>query len=233
MSNRVVLEPIFILHSRPYSNTSLIIECLTMRYGRVVMLARSARGLKSRYQGKLQCFIPILASWSGARELKNLGNVELCSAPYQFGSKVLMCGFYLNELLMRLLHRDDPCPDVFTLYQMTLNGLEKASALQQVLRCFEKRLLDHLGYGLSLTHESETGQPIVADCYYQYYPDYGFVQTVQDNANASIFCGRSLLDFSQESFLSDASLKDAKRLMRIAMSLRIGSRPLKSRELMV
>lgn len=221
------------LHSRPYSNTSLIVECITMRYGRVAMLARSARGLKSRYQGKLQCFAPILASWSGNRELKNLGNVELCGASYHLNSKILMCGFYLNELLMRLLHREDPCPNVFTLYQMTLNALEKGDKLQVTLRCFEKRLLQALGYGLSLTHEAEDGSSINAEDYYQYLPEYGFVKAVADEKNVCIFSGDSLIHIESEKFINDRYIKDAKRLMRLVLSRHIGSKPLKSRELIV
>lgn len=233
MSNRVVLEPIFVLHSRAYSNTSLIVECLTMRYGKVSMMARSARGLKSRYQGKLQCFVPMLASWSGARELKNLGTVELCSTPYHFNSRVLMCAFYLNELLVRLLQRDDPCPQVFTLYQMTLNALEKGELLQQALRCFEKKLLELIGYGLSLTHDSASGAPVEPECYYQYYPEYGLVKLDDNDGGIYTFSGASLLALDCDKLYAKQELSDSKRLMRLVISKYIGQKPLKTREIMV
>ena len=95
---RINLEPLFILHSRPYSNTSLILDCLTMNYGRISLMARSARGPKSRYKGMLQLFSPLLASWTGSRELKNLGIVERQGPICRLEGRCLVCGFYLNEL---------------------------------------------------------------------------------------------------------------------------------------
>src|ERR1700722_10385018 len=106
--HRVNLEPCFVLHSRPYRNTSLIVELLTKHYGRIAAIARSARGPKSRFKGCLQSFVPLLISWSGRGELMYVSAVELQAMPYQLNGKALMSGFYLNELLVRLLlHQDD------------------------------------------------------------------------------------------------------------------------------
>ena len=169
MSQRVVLEPAFILHRRPYSNTSLILDLLTQNHGRISALAKSARGLKSRYKGALEMFSPLLVSWSGLRELKLLGTVELNGMPCLLEGESLWCGFYLNELLMRILHREDPCHRLFQHYQQALTQLRIPVSCETVLRIFEKELLNELGYGLPLQI------PIEPDYYYQYVPDHGFL----------------------------------------------------------
>src|SRR3990167_1002919 len=105
--NRVELEPVYILHSRPFRNSSLIVELFSRQYGRVSVVAKSARGFKSRYRGKLQAFNYLLASWTGKHELKTLGGVEFAAAPNYLTQLNLACGFYLNELLLRLLQKED------------------------------------------------------------------------------------------------------------------------------
>lgn len=223
MTHRVVLEPAFILHRRPYSNTSLILELLTLNHGRVAALARSARGLKSRYKGKLQLFSPLLVSWGGRSDLKFLADVELKGMPYLLEGESLLCGFYLNELLMRLLHHDDPYHHLFHHYQNALNQLIDGH-LETVLRCFEKQLLNELGYGLPL-------QLLEADQFYQYFPDRGF-SPCEKSTEQNIFSGKSLLALREEKFLDDESLKEIKRLMRLALSRLLGKKPLKTRELL-
>jgi len=233
VTQRITLEPIFILHTRPYSNTSLIAECLTMRHGRIVAIARSARGMKSRYRGMLQAFSPLLASWSGMRELKTLGNVERNGPVYQLEGQALICGFYLNELLIRLLQRDDPCVNIYDLYQTTLNSLEKALDFRSALRCFEKNLLRELGYGLPLRRDAQTGEPIDPELHYQYLPERGFLQCHEPTEDVMIFPGRSLLALHEEQLEYADALRDAKRLLRIALSQHLGGKPIKSRELLV
>lgn len=233
MTTRVILEPVFILHGRPYRNTSLIVEMFTMRYGRVAALARSARGLSSRYKGKLQPFSPMLASWTGRSELMNLGQVELNGMAYQIEGQALLCAFYLNELIMRLLQRDDPYPILFEQYQATLNALEKKASLEKTLRCFEKNLLERLGYGLSLERDAQTGEDIQSDQLYQYIPERGFLRCDVVMEGLAIFSGKSLLSLREEKFCDKKCLQDAKRLMRIILSHHLGPKPLKSRELLL
>lgn len=230
MMQRVILEPAFILHRRPYSNTSLIIELLSLNYGRVSILARSARGLKSRYKGRLDLFFPLLVSWAGRNDLKYLGDVELNGMPCFLEGKSLLCGFYLNELLMRLLHHDDPYHHLFRSYQEALDQLINGH-LETILRCFEKRLLEELGYGLPLQCEVKTNIPIKADQFYQYHPEQGFFLCGKGEEK-DIFYGKSLLALREEKFFDDESLKDIKRLMRITLGRLLGKKPLKSRELL-
>jgi DNA repair protein RecO (recombination protein O) len=233
MTHRISLEPIFVLHTRPYSNTSLIVEMLTMRHGRIAVVARSARGLKSRYRGMLQAFSPLLASWLGHRELKTLGNVEHSGPVYQLEGRALMCGFYLNELLMRLLQRDDPCFNIFNLYQDMLISLEKQNDFRVALRYFEKNLLRELGYALPLKCDAGTGDVIVADRDYQYLPERGFLMCDFPSEGMLIFSGRSLLALQEECLDNEAVLRDAMRLLRMALARHLGNKPIKSREMLV
>ena len=229
--SRVTLEPAFILHRRPYSNTSLIVELLTLNYGRVSVLARSARGLKSRYQGKLELFFPMLVNWTGRYELKSLGSVDFYGMPLHLNGDGLLCGFYLNELLMRLLHRDDPHSKLFTAYQYAVTCLVKPNQLQQVLRIFEKTLLHELGYGLPLQCELGSDEPLQADQFYQYIPDRGFLRCQKNDAQLRVFSGRSLLALYHEHFAHECELLEIKRLMRLVLSQHLGAKPLFSRAL--
>ena len=232
MSSRIMLEPAYILHRRPYSNTSLIVDLFTLNHGRLSAIARSARGLKSRYKGKLELFTSMLVSWTGRGELKALGNVELKGAPLLLEGESLLCGFYLNELLMRLLHCDDAHPALFNIYDQTQQQLADRARLQVHLRCFEKKLLHELGYGLPLVREVETGLPIHPDQSYQYIPDRGFRGCSPSDTQAVIFSGKSLVALQQEQFNDEQSLKEVKRLMRMVLARHLGERPLKTRELM-
>ncbi|WP_040933689.1 DNA repair protein RecO [Coxiella burnetii] len=230
MTKRVALEPAFILHRRPYSNTSLILELLTPNHGRVCALARSARGLKSRYKGKLELFSPLLISWSGRSDLKFLGDVEANGMPYLLEGEALLCGFYLNELLIRLLHHDDPYLRLFHHYQNTLEKLVNGR-LEATLRCFEKQLLDELGYGLPLSCDVEMKLPFKPDQFYQYLPDRGFL-LCEKSEERDVFSGKSLLALQEESFSDESSLKEIKYLMRLTLNRLLGKKLLKTRELL-
>lgn len=231
MTERVNLEPAFVLHSRAYRNSSLILELFTMRHGRVAAIARSARGPRSRYQGKLQLFAPLLISWSGRSDLKNVGNIELNGLAYQLEGTSLLCGFYLNELIMRLIGHEDPFTKVYEQYQTTLNALEKGGFIEPQLRYFEKQLLNELGYGLPLTHDALTGAKIEAQGFYRYLPDRGFVcAEVEDDP--AVYPGQLLIDFNQEQVTCTQALKRIKGLMRFVLSRHLGERPVFSRELL-
>lgn len=230
MSNRVLLEPAFVLHRRPYSNTSLILELFTANHGRISALARSARGLKSRYKGKLELFSPLLVSWSGQRDLKLLGEIELNKMPYLLDKEALVCGFYLNELLLRLLHREDPYQRLFTYYEAALMQLNQEDNMHMTLRRFEKKLLDELGYGLPLHCDVETGLPIQSDKSYAYLPERGFSCLLTEETR--MFSGKSLLAFRDENFSDELSLREAKQLVQLILLRLLGNKPLKTRELL-
>ena len=228
--HRIDLTSVYVLHTRPFNNTSLIVELFSKNHGRISVVARSARGPQSRYQGKLQLFTPMLAAWSGRHELKYLGNIELHAMPIQLNQKPLFCGFYLNELLMRLLHKEDSHPLLFEHYHHALSCLGKKDDLSVVLRLFEKKLLDELGYALPLTYEAKTQLKIHAENYYRFEQNQGFFQCdATDDSN--VFFGKDLLFIAAEQFENERTCLAAKRLMRMALQSILGSRPLNSREL--
>lgn len=226
--HRIDLTPVYVLHTRAFSNTSLVVELFSQQYGIVSALARSARGPKSRYKGQLQLFTPLLASWSGRHELKMLGNLELNGMPLQLNQQPLFCGFYFNELLSRLLHKDDPHPKLFSLYHESLSRLENNIPIARVLRLFEKKLLEDLGYGLPLTFEAKTHEKIKADSYYHFVPNQGFFLT--DDVHHG-FCGADLLLIREEKFEQVSTTDTAKKIMRSAITFLLGNKPLMSREL--
>ena len=156
MTNRITLQPSFVLHTRPYRDTSLLVDLFTLNHGRIRAVARSARGLRSRYKNQLRPFISLLTTWSGQSDLVTLSQAETHNAFYDFSGSVLISALYLNELLVRTLHLHDPHPDLFVAYQKTLARLVHGDSQEGPLRLFEKTLLSELEYGLVLTKEAES-----------------------------------------------------------------------------
>lgn len=231
---RVVLEPAFILHSRAFQETSLILDVFTANYGRVSLIAKGARTQRSPFRGFLRLFLPLLVSWSGKTELMKLTQVEYYGQPSNQPGEHLLYGFYLNELLVRLLPRLDAHPHIFASYQHTLKQLTKETFCESILRLFEKDLLSELGYGLSLDKEILNGEAITADQNYIFIPGRGLSKysNIEQTAHPRvIFSGRSLLALHYGKFENKQDLYAAKQLMRVAVGDLLGERPLKSREL--
>ena len=171
--HRVNLAPGFVLHQRPFRDSSLIVELFTAEFGRLTSFARAARGPRSRFLG-LQPFRPLLLSWSGRGEAPSLTAAEPDGAmPAPLAAPCLMSAFYLNELLLKLTGVHDPQPALYAQYAATLQQLRVGVAVGTVLRQFEKRLLELLGFGLELERECGTHQPVVADSYYHFAPGVG------------------------------------------------------------
>src|SRR6266404_7748539 len=143
-------QPAFVLHAHPYRETSLIVEALTADYGRVAMVARGARRARSELRGVLQAFQPLSLSWLGAGELKTLVKAEWRGGLPLVTGSALLCGFYLNELLLKLLPREDPHPRLFDAYESALSRLANGADQAPVLRQFELELMAELGYALPL-----------------------------------------------------------------------------------
>lgn len=236
--SNVDLQPAYVIHTRPYRETSLLVEALTSEYGRIGLVARGASRPRSQLRSLLQPFVPLFVSWSGKGELLTLRHAEpaagqVLPSSLPTGQRALS-GFYINELVQRLCARGDAHPELFQGYVQAMQDLvecgEDAAALQIALRLFEKRLLDALGLGLVLGFEQETGQEVDAAAFYDYLPDQGPVRTHQGfGLNLS---GGSLLALEREA-LEATHLTDLKRLMRKVLSGHLGDRPLKSRELFV
>lgn len=228
---RVHLTPAYLLHQRPYRETSVLLEAFSEIHGRVALVARGVRSPKSRQRGELQPFRSLRLSWTARGELGTLTAVEADGPLCSFRGTALYSAFYLNELLLRLLARHDPHPEIYKVYQTCLQNFAHGSELEPVLRVFEKRLLQELGYGLPLDYEIEMGAPVQPDRYYDYRLESGPVISRGEAVQGFIFKGSSLLALSQERLITAEALRDARRLMRAALSLYLGNKPLKSREL--
>jgi DNA repair protein RecO (recombination protein O) len=227
---RVLLQPAFILHRRPYRNTSLLLETFSREHGRLGLVARGAVSSRSRLKGLLQPFTPLLLSWMGDGDLATLSSGEEAGLPIALMHHRALAGLYINELLVRLLPRRDAQPELFAAYEALLADLAVATDEEPPLRYFEKRLLEELGYGLSLDREADSGTPIVAETHYRYVLDRGPLALDQTQTGVPI-SGRGLLAL-RDGILSDPTiLKEVKRLTRAALAEQLQGRALKTREL--
>jgi DNA repair protein RecO (recombination protein O) len=224
---RINLAPAYILHHRPYRDTSRILEVITRDHGRLSLFARGVRGPKAKLASILQPFQLLLLSWSGRGEAAQLTGAESADPGPPLPSPSLMASFYLNELLMKLTTRHDPLPALFDHYHAALEALRHRLLLEPTLRVFEKRLLDALGYGLDLATEAHTGRPIEAGEYYHFRPAQGFFPTVEQAAGA--LSGRSLISLAREQLQSGQDLEDSRRLLQAALAQCLEGRELTSR----
>jgi len=225
MTRRVQLEPAYVLHSRSYRETSLIVEAFTREYGRLAVVARGARSARSRWRSILQPFRPLLLGWSQRGELGTLTAADQVAAPPALEGPALYCGFYLNEILMRLLHRGDPHQDVFEHYKRALLDMASGLALQPLLRLFEKDLLKAIGYAMVLDREIDSGEPVEARYWYTYQPDRGPRRC--PDGTAGRVSGETLLAFAAER-VETRHLPELRMLMRGVIGFHLDGKPLAS-----
>jgi DNA repair protein RecO (recombination protein O) len=227
--HKITLEPAWILHHYPYRDSSLLLEVFTREHGRLGLVARGARSAKSRWRGQLQGFTPLLLSWSSRGDLGTLTDIEMQGNTRPAVRGQLPSACYLNELIMRLVSRHDPHPRLFDAYGQSLEVL--AVNAEPALRLFEKSLLQEMGYGLLLDREADTGLPVRADALYEYRLEQGPVRC-DNNASGLVLHGSSLLALSSEGLDDQLACREIKYLMRSALSLYLGARPLRTREVM-
>ena len=225
----VELEHAYVLHQRPYRNTSQIIECLTYNHGLVALVAQGSRRPKSGQRAILQPFLLLQISWIRRGDLGRLTHVELIPPASELSGERLLAGFYLNELLLRLLARGDANVPVFSCYSRALADLMIRAKTSRVLRLFELRLLEALGYGLNLGHDVETGAPISAERCYHFIPERGFRSESELTNGEDYYSGRDLISLQDGTLDDDNSLRAAKRLLSTALRVYLGERPLKTR----
>ncbi len=220
----------FVLHRKAYSETSLLAELFTEETGRLTVLAKGARAKRSALKGILQPFTPLLLCWSGRSELKTLTKVEPAAIALPLQQTALYSGFYVNELLCRVLEPETGYPHLFQDYLRCLTGLASAEHLiEPSLRHFEFQLLQTLGYGVDFCHCAGSGELVDENMTYRYREEKGFIASlIKDNLT---FYGRELLAFDARQFHDSATLQAAKRFTRIALKQYLGNKPLKSREL--
>jgi len=224
---RVDEERGFVLHSYPYSETSLIVDVFSLRHGRVPLLARGARRPRSALRGVLLAFQPLALAWTGRGEVRTLLRAEWVGGLRRLSGRALWCGFYLNELLIRFLARDDPNEALFEDYAGALGRIGTESNAEPILRWFEKRLLLESGYALVLDAEADTGQPVAEDARYAYDPDRGPLRSPGSGRTIQgLFSGRTLRAIAREDFDDPQVLGEAKTLMRQVIAHRLESLPL-------
>ncbi|MGB0722743.1 MAG: DNA repair protein RecO [Gammaproteobacteria bacterium] len=226
---KVDLEPAYVLHTRAYRETSLIVELLTAHQGRKGVVAKGARRAKSPLKALLQPCRPILVSWSGRGDLGSLTGAEAAGPAPVLAGRALWSALYVNELLERLVRRDEPQEGLFQVYVQTLAVLAEADDPEPTLRLFERDLLEVCGYGLILDHAVDSGAAIEADARYYYRPDQG--PGAEDDGESLPVTGATLLALDRGELGSAEIRREAKRLMRTALAPHLGDRPLKSREL--
>lgn len=226
------LHQAYVLHRRQYRETSLLLEVFTAEAGRVGLVARGVRGGKRSSSALLQPFIPLLVSWRGHGELGTLISAEIDGTHTPLSGPVLIAAFYLNELLLRLLPRHDPHPELFLAYRHALGRMGgEPHEHEWTLRLFEKALLQEVGYGLLLEHEANSGDPIEAEASYCYLLQHGPVCASDDGCDGIPVHGSTLIALEREQGYDSMNLAEAKRLMRNALAPHLGNKPLQSREL--
>ena len=224
------LEAAFVLHRRPYRETSLIVDFLTLNHGRLSAVARGAARAGNRWQAELQPFQPLRISWRGHRPLKTLTGSEATAPALPLQGNRLFCGFYLNELLQRLLTEAEPAPGLFSAYLDALEELAAAEvAVEPVLRRFEQQLAMELGFGISWDQSMDTGNAVKAGGSYAFDPGRGILEN--EHGLLDGIAGRHLLELAADDLSDPTTLRLAKQLMRLLMDHLLQGRPLHSRRL--
>ena len=226
-------QPAYVLHTYPFRETSLIVEVFSRDFGRMALLARGARRPRAAIRGLLMAFQPLEIAWAGKGEVLTLMKAEWQGGQPLLAGEALFCGYYLNELLMHLLPREDPHERLFARYAEMLARLA-ADPLGKVreadLRRFEKALLQELGYGLTLNHDSD-GAPLLPDAHYTYRMEQGPVRLEHDAGAAQVVSGKTLLDLEAEDFSDQRSRQEAKALMRTLMAYYLAGKELETRKI--
>lgn len=229
----------YVLHTYPYRETSLILQVWTEKHGRLGLVAKGARRPKSASRSVLVPFQPLALDWFGRGELRTLKTAEPAAPATPLGGQSLLSAFYLNELLLKLTTRDDPHEGLFAAYDDAITALraitrarERQDAVEPVLRRFELRLLQELGYAVELTREATTHAPIVAEREYLYVVERGPIPAPHEGqvpANAVRLSGLTLIDLERGRLESVATIAQAKQLMRLLINHSLNGQELATR----
>jgi DNA repair protein RecO (recombination protein O) len=230
---RVAEQPAFVLHSYPYRETSLIIDVLTRDHGRLALVAKGAKRPHSALRGVLQTFQPLLLSWSGKSEVRTLTGAEWVGGMLPLGGDGLLCGFYVNELLVKFCAREDPQPPLFNHYVLTLTRLAHGEPAVQVLRSFERVLLRETGYAMAL-NRTVARRAVEPDRRYVFDPERG-VRNADDDVPSHwpVITGQTLLDMEQDDYHRAQTVAQSKTLMRFLLNTYLGGTPLATRQILI
>ncbi len=224
-------EPVYVLHTYPFKETSLVVELFSQQFGRVAAVAKGARRPHSAMRGMLQSFQHLSGAWSGKNELKTLHSLDWSAGLTLLKGEALMCGFYMNELLLRLLPREDAHENLFAYYAQALQTLTGEADLATTLRRFELKLLQEMGYAVPLLID-ENDAPITAEKTYRYEAEYGACE-LKNTKNGVQLSGKTLLDMARDYYEDSATQSQSKQLMRYLLAHYLGDKPLHTRQLLV
>jgi DNA repair protein RecO (recombination protein O) len=229
---RVQQQPAFILHHRPFRDSSQILDVLSRDHGKLALVARGSRGARSRLNGILRPFMPLDLSWVQKTDLGTLTGAEVRGAPLRLTGDALLCGYYINELIICFLHRHDPQPEVFELYAQTLTALGSADNVAVCLREFELELLRQVGYALNLGADAVTHEAIDKGGHYEYRMEQGPV-SVGRSDGPLVFPGELLAAIERREFQRPEVLRAANRLLREVIDFHLGGKTLKTRKVLM
>ena len=230
---RVEQQAAYILHHRPFRDTSQILDVISRDHGKLAVVARGSRGARSRLKGILRPFMPLSVSWVIKSDLGTLTGAEVLGAPLRLSGDALLSGYYVNELILHFLHRHDPQPGVFDAYGQTIRALASADAdIAPCLRQFEIELLRQVGYALNLNREYGSNDKLDADQDYEYRVEQGAVP-VSRAEGPLVFKGGTLTAISDQRFDEPEVLRAASRLLRDVISFHLDGKELKSRKVLL
>jgi len=228
---RIQNEPAWLLHHRPFRESSQILDILSLDQGRLAVVAKGSRGAKSKLRGILRPFLPLQLSWFIRSDLGTLTGAEMNGAPLSLSGDALLSGYYVNELILKLLHRHDPQPEIFAAYSRTIERLAGSQDVAPYLRQFEIELLRILGYALNLDHDTESTEPLRPQQHYEYRVEQGLVP-VSGREGPMVFRGAEIDAIRNQQFADPAVLKNAGSLLRNVIAYHLDGKELKSRKVL-
>lgn len=228
---RVDSHPCYILHKRPYRETSLLVEVFSQLHGRIGLIARGAKRSSTNQSALLQPFRRLSIAWSAKGDLGTLTGVEPDGEAIMLNGIALLAGFYINELVIKLLHRNDAHQKLFADYDRVIQSLAMHGSQEQELRLFEIRLLEGIGYGLVTDHEVNSGAAVQPEACYEYISERGPSIVGEKTSGHVIVHGTTLIDLAKRQFSSEQSLRETKALLRQEIGQQLGGKPLASRSL--
>jgi DNA repair protein RecO (recombination protein O) len=230
---RIAEQPSFVLHSYPYRETSLVLDVFSRDHGRVALVAKGAKRPHSALRGVLQTFQPLGLSWTGKGEVRTLTQAEWVGGMLPLAGDALLCGFYVNELLVKFCAREDAHPALFNHYVLTLSRLAHGEPALHALRSFERVLLRETGYAMAL-NKTITRQPVLADQKYVFDPERG-VRDASDDVPSQwpVIAGQTLLDMEKDEYSRPQTAAQSKTLMRFLLNVYLGGTPLATRQILI
>ncbi len=229
---RVQQQPAYILHRRPFRDSSQILDVFTRDHGKIAVVARGSRGSKSRLGGILRPFLPLNMSWVARSDLGTLTGAEAAGRPRGIRGDAMLSAFYVNELLLHFLHRHDPQPEIYSLYDNVITALTSAADIAACLRSFELEFLGLLGYAVSFHDDTRHDRALDPEQYYSYRVEQGPV-AVERRDGPMLFSGAVLLAIEAREFDKPEILRAASRLLREVINYHLGGKELKSRKVLI